>query len=47
MVCAFVTPVRLTVIVVVPLPLVPLIDPVSLREALLKVTTLGKVKTTL
>ena len=47
MFCAFVTPVRLTVIVVVPLPLVPLIDPVPLKEAALKVTGSGKVRTTL
>ena len=45
--CALVTPVRLTVIVVVPPPLLPLTDPApAVTAALLNVTALGKVKTT-
>ena len=44
--CALVTPVRLTVTVVVPLPLLLLTDPVpAVTAASVKVTALGKVKT--
>ena len=44
--CALITPVRLTVAVVVPLPLLPLTVPKpAVTAALVKVTGLGKVKT--
>ena len=44
--CALVTPVRSTVIVVVPLPVLPLTDPApTVTAALVKVTELGKVNT--
>ena len=44
---ALVTPVRLTVIIVVPLPLLPLDVPVpAVTPAMLKVTEVGKVQTT-
>ena len=44
--CALVTPVRLTITVVVPLPLLPLTVPApAVTAALLKVTELAKVKT--
>ena len=44
--CAVITPVRLTVTIVVPLPLLPLTVPTPVTVALLKVTELAKVKTT-